>query len=210
MKTDDLIRVLARDTLAEPPLVRGLMAGLVPALAIALAGLLGVMGPRADLVQALANPLSVMRFVLGLALGALALIAALRLARPGQGRGVVLPVLVVPAVAGALWIWAWVATPDEGRQMAMVGKTLSACLTTIPALSVLPVAAGLLALRRGAPTRPALAGAMVGLGSGGLAAAIYALHCTEDSPLFYVTWYGLAIVGVTLASTLIGARALRW
>jgi hypothetical protein len=38
----------------------------------------------------------------------------------------------------------------------------------------------------------------------------YATHCTEDSPLFYVTWYGLAITGVTLAATLIGARVLRW
>ena len=38
----------------------------------------------------------------------------------------------------------------------------------------------------------------------------YAMHCIEDSPLFYVTWYGLAIGGVTLVSTLIGARVLRW
>jgi hypothetical protein len=38
----------------------------------------------------------------------------------------------------------------------------------------------------------------------------YAMHCIEDSPLFYITWYGLAIGGVAAVSTLIGARVLRW
>jgi hypothetical protein len=51
---------------------------------------------------------------------------------------------------------------------------------------------------------------VAGLAGSALSAAVYALHCTEDSPLFYVTWYGLAIAGVTLVSTLIAARSLRW
>nr|MCU0911860.1 DUF1109 domain-containing protein [Paracoccaceae bacterium] len=61
-----------------------------------------------------------------------------------------------------------------------------------------------------ATTAPALAGLAAGIGGSGLSATLYALHCTEDSPLFYVTWYGLAMAGVTVASTLIGARVLRW
>ena len=94
--------------------------------------------------------------------------------------------------------------------MALVGKTMTTCLVTIPLLSVLPVTAILLALRQGATTAPALAGFAAGIGGSGLAAMTYAMHCIEDSPLFYVTWYGLAIGGVTLVSTLIGARVLRW
>lgn len=94
--------------------------------------------------------------------------------------------------------------------MATVGKTMTTCLVTIPLLSVLPVATLLYVLRQGATTAPMRAGFVAGLAGSGFAAAIYALHCTEDSPLFYVTWYGLAIMGVTLVSTLIGARALRW
>jgi hypothetical protein len=66
------------------------------------------------------------------------------------------------------------------------------------------------ALRSGATTAPGLAGWVAGVAGGGFAAMIYALHCTEDSPLFYVTWYGLAIIGVTVASVLIGRRILRW
>ena len=94
--------------------------------------------------------------------------------------------------------------------MALVGKTMVTCLVMIPLLSVLPVAAIMVALRKGATTTPALAGFAAGLGGGGLTAMAYAMHCIEDSPLFYVTWYGLAIGGVTAASTLIGARVLRW
>ena len=94
--------------------------------------------------------------------------------------------------------------------MALVGKTMATCLVMIPLLSVLPVAAILIGLRKGATTSPALAGFAAGLGGSGFAAMAYAMHCIEDSPLFYVTWYGLAIGGVTVVSTLIGARVLRW
>jgi hypothetical protein len=70
--------------------------------------------------------------------------------------------------------------------------------------------AALIALRHGAPTRPALTGAVAGLMAGGLGAAIYAAHCIEDSSFFLATWYTLAIVGVTLVGALVGQRALRW
>ena len=53
----------------------------------------------------------------------------------------------------------------------------------------------------------ALASFAMGSGAG---AAVYAMHCTESSPLFYVTWYGLAILFVTTVSALIGRRILRW
>lgn len=94
--------------------------------------------------------------------------------------------------------------------MVTLGKTMTKCLVTIPLLSVLPVATVLYVQRLGATTAPLWAGFVAGLAGSGLSAAIYALHCTEDSPLFYVTWYGLAIMAVTLVSTLIGARAFRW
>ena len=114
------------------------------------------------------------------------------------------------AAALALLGWAYVTTPADGLEMAVVGKTLTTCLVTIPLLSILPVTAIMWALRQGATTARVLAGFVAGLGGAGLSAAIYALHCTEDSPLFYVPWYGLGIAGVTLVSTVIGSRLLRW
>jgi hypothetical protein len=70
--------------------------------------------------------------------------------------------------------------------------------------------AALAALRRGAPTRPTLAGAVAGLAAGGLGATLYAAHCTDDSPLFVMAWYVPAIAIVTIAGALAGARLLRW
>lgn len=211
MNTDDLIRALAADTLPEPPVSGRLWLGLPAALAFALAALWLTLGFRPDLVQTIGNPVSVMRWVLTGALGVISMRIALGLARP-EGRGVVRlwPLAMVAGVALAMLVWAYLTTPAEGRQMAAVGKTMWTCLIAIPILSVAPVAALFWALRRGATTVPALAGAVIGLAGSGLSAAIYATYCTEDSPLFYVTWYGLAIMGVTMVSAAIGARVLRW
>lgn len=49
-----------------------------------------------------------------------------------------------------------------------------------------------------------------GLAAGAIAAAIYAWHCPDDSPLFLATWYMIAIAGVTVGGALLGRRLLRW
>jgi hypothetical protein len=211
MKTDDLIRALAADMVRPRPLLATLMLGLIPALAIALAAVWLTLGFRADLGAALVTPVSAVRIILTGILGLAATRLALLLARPeGAQTARLWPLAAVAAAAVGLWLWAYVTTPEEARQMATVGKTMTTCLVAIPLLSILPVTSVLYVLRQGATTAPARAGFVAGLAGAGLSAAIYALHCTEDSPLFYVTWYGLAIMGVTLISTLIGARSLRW
>lgn len=211
MKTEDLIRALAADTVRPRPLQATLMLGLIPSLATALVVVWLTLGFRADLAASLVTPVSAIRIVLTAVLGIAAMRIALLLARPeGRDMARLWPLAVVGAAALGLLAWAYVTTPAEARQMATVGKTITVCLVTIPLLSILPVASVLYALRQGATTAPARAGFVAGLAGSGLSAAIYALHCTEDSPLFYVTWYGLAIMGVTLVSTLIGARVLRW
>lgn len=211
MKTEDLILALAADTVRQPHLRTTLVLGMVPSLAIAVLTVWFVLGFRADLLAALVTPISVARILLTCVLGLAATRLALLLARPEGGQVARLwPLAAVAAAAIGLLLWAYVSTPAEARQMATVGKTMTKCLVAIPLLSVLPVATLLYVLRQGATTAPMRAGFVAGLAGSGFAAAIYALHCTEDSPLFYVTWYGLAIMGVTLVSTLIGARALRW
>ncbi|MES2665586.1 MAG: DUF1109 domain-containing protein [Pseudomonadota bacterium] len=209
MKTEDLIRSLAADTAQPGRLGVTLAMGLIPAAVIGLAAVWAVLGFRPDAVAALAKPVPVLRHVLTLILFATALRMCLTLARP-EGRVRLWPLLLVPLAALAVVIWAYASLPPGTRAMALFGKTMVVCLVTVPLISVLPVAAILAMLRRGAVTRPTLAGALAGLAGGGLGAAIYALHCTEDSPLFYVTWYGLAILMVTAVSALIGSRLLRW
>jgi hypothetical protein len=43
-----------------------------------------------------------------------------------------------------------------------------------------------------------LAGAIAGLAASGIAATFYATNCTDDSPLFVITWYPLATGFVAL------------
>jgi hypothetical protein len=70
------------------------------------------------------------------------------------------------------------------------------------------------ALKSGAPAYPGLSGAMAGLAASSLAAAFYATNCFDDSPLFVITWYPLAILAVVSAVVSAGyfasLRYLRW
>jgi len=46
--------------------------------------------------------------------------------------------------------------------------------------------------------------------SAGLAATLYAAHCTDDSPLFVATWYTIATAMVAAIGALAGSRMLRF
>jgi hypothetical protein len=209
MKTDDLISALAQDTVAEARPAQVLAYALPPAMLLSVALLWAFLGLRGDLGYALTSFPPLLRHVLTLGLFAVAGALGWRLLRP-EGRAS-LATLFIPALAAiAILAWGFLATPSEGWQMALQGKTQMVCLIWVPLLSIAPVGAFLLAFRQGAPDRPALSGALAGLAGSGLGAAIYALHCIEDSPLFFVTWYGVAIAGVTLVASLLGARLLRW
>jgi len=95
-------------------------------------------------------------------------------------------------------------------QTKLVGSNSLICMTAIPLLSLPLLGALLLALRDGAPTSRGTAGAAAGLVAGGLAAALYATQCIDDSPLFVATWYPIAIGAVTILGALLGRRLLRW
>jgi hypothetical protein len=100
--------------------------------------------------------------------------------------------------------------PAETWHVRLIGHNALHCLSLIPLLS-LPLLASLFsAARNGAPLHPMLAGANVGLVSGGLGALLYALTCPDDSPLFVGAWYVIAIAVVTTVSAYIGNRLLRW
>ena len=140
----------------------------------------------------------------------LALAATVRLARPDGGFGgwrlIGLPVAMLGAVAGT-WLAAgsYPSLPD-----ALFGSSWSRCPFRIAALSV-PVLAALGVVMRGqAPTRLRRAGAAIGLAAGAVAALVYALACTENSPAFVLIWYSLGIALATGLGALLGPRLLRW
>lgn len=214
MKTDDLIRTLAADNGWRARPVSAVLAGtMLAAFLVSLLGFTLMLGPRTDWRQALSNPYFDLKFVIALGLASAAAMLCLRLARPGAMLWPPASLLAVPLIllAGGIAVdlmTAQVAGPSWWTRMT--GTNARVCLTAIPLLALPLLAAGLIALRHGAVSMPARAGAATGLLAGGLAAALYAAHCTDDSPLFVATWYTLAVALVSAVGGVLGARLLRY
>ncbi|MFN6976839.1 MAG: NrsF family protein [Gemmobacter sp.] len=211
MKTDDLIVALSADTVPAVPPVRVFWQLVLPAVVLSAAIMLQALGLRPDLTAALHDPMVSVKSILPAVLAFGGLYVALRLARPTGRPGLAGRLLWLgPAVAAALVTLTLATQPPALWGILLMGKTMVYCITLIPALAMPVLAAALWALRRGAPIDPARAGLAAGLGAGALSAAIYSLHCPEDSPLFFAAWYGTGILIVSLLGGLLGARLLRW
>lgn len=211
MRTDELINALAADRAQRAPIERTLVLAAAAGALLALLAVALVIGVRADIAQAAPTARFLFKPLVTLTLAAAALGLVIRLARPGarlDGWAAALlavPVLLLLGVGAEL-----LTVPPAAWERRLVGANGSMCLVLVAVLALGPLACLLLALRRGAPTRPALAGAVAGALAGGIAATFYALHCTDDSPLFVAAWYTAAILLVSLAGAAAGARMLRW
>ena len=117
---------------------------------------------------------------------------------------------LAPAMLVAAALAELIVMPSSTWMPRLIGTNARFCLTWIPLLAVAPLIAFLAALRKGAPANPGLAGALAGLGAGAIAATLYASHCIDDSPLFVVIWYPIAIALVSLVGYFAGRHWLRW
>ena len=163
------------------------------------------------MMTAMHNPFFDLKFAVTLALAISAVVLSLHLSRPeALLRGWAL-LLLVPAGILAAGIGGEMMMPQRLPMMTrLVGNNSRACMTAIPLLSLPLLAGALVGLRHGAPTRPAMAGAVAGMLSAGLAATLYASHCTDDSPLFVMTWYSIATALVAAIGALVGSKVLRF
>jgi hypothetical protein len=212
MDTDQLIRTLAADNAHRArPVGFALMLALLAAAPVSLLMFFTELGIRPDVMVAMRNPFFDLKFAVTLALAISAIAVSLHLSRPeaslrGFGWLLLAPVGILAAAIGGEMM-----TPQRVPMMTrMVGKNSWVCMTAIPVLSLPLLAGALIGLRHGAPSRPAVAGALAGLLSAGLAATLYASHCTDDSPLFVAAWYTMAIALVTAIGALAGAKWLKY
>jgi hypothetical protein len=212
MKTDDLIQALGADAKATPVRRRPTwMPAAIAAAAIAAAVFFSTIGPRPDIAQTAHT----MRFLFKFVFTAVLLASAFPLARilsvPGaRVGGAMLRLLAAPLLmAGALAL-EMMAVPSADWMPRLVGHNMPVCLSMIPLIGLGPLVVFIAVLRHGAPTRPALAGAVAGLAAGGLAATFYAAHCTDDSPLFVAAWYTIAIAFLAGLGALGGRVFARW
>lgn len=212
MKTDELVSLIAADDVAD--------GRLMPKVLVAAAGMLVVfgglaialLGVRADLADAMVDPVTVMKWAIPLVLMVVGAGSAIRLTQPqilslGYARGWLAAIML-----GAFIWWLAQAIGVNPQQVAprTMGGTAAVCLASIMVISAPALAVALYLLRAGASPSPTLSGAMAGLGVAGAATAIYALHCNEDAPLFFLLWYGLGISIVTAIGAWAGSRLLRW
>jgi hypothetical protein len=212
MDTDQLIRTLAADNSHRArPVGLVLALALLAAAPVSLLMFFAELGVRPDVMTAMHNPFFDLKFAVTLALASAAIIASLHLSRPEASLRGFGWLFVIPAGLLAAGIGGEMLLPQRLPMMTrLVGHNSKVCMTAIPLMSLPLLVASLIGLRHGAPTRPAVAGAIAGMVSAGLAATLYASHCPDDSPLFVATWYTIAAALVTAIGALAGSRMLRF
>lgn len=213
MKTDDLIGLLAADTVPVPRHAgeRRLALALGGGALLALAWVLLAYGLRADLAQVAGTLPFVAKVAMPLAVALLGAAAVFRLGHPGMRLGSLGALLGLPVVLLWTWaLWVWLDAEPSLRGTLLWGNTWRVCSISV-AVAALPVLAlALWCLRGLAPTQPARAGAAAGWLAGGLGAAAYALHCPEMDAPFLAVWYVLGMLVPTALGALVGQRLLRW
>jgi hypothetical protein len=212
MDIDRLIATLVADSHRLPrSLSLVWSAALFVAVALAAVVFFAALGPRSDIATAAETPRFLFKFVVTIALAAGAFGAARALSRPGENwRSAAQYLAAAPALAIGAASAELVLLPPETWLASLVGTNGLVCLIFIPLIGIGPLAVFIVALRHGAPTRPALAGAVAGLTAGGIAAAFYAAHCTDDSPLFVAAWYTTAIGALAILGAMAARRFVRW
>jgi hypothetical protein len=213
MKTDELISMLAtgiapidRHVIARRFCITVLLGAAGAVLIVST-----LLGVRADLAEAAVAPIFWAKVALPLVMTAGALVASMRLARPGAAPG-----------SGWLWISAPVAAvclatlyllinaPAGARLSMMLGQSWRVCPFNIAMLSIPSFISVFWALRGLAPTRLALTGAVGGLLAGSTAALAYCLHCPEMSIPFWGVWYLPGMLVPAAVGAALGPRLLRW
>jgi hypothetical protein len=212
METDQLIRTLAADNAHRARPVGFVLAlALLAAAPVSVAMYIAGLGVRTDLMTAMHNPFFDLKFLVTLALAIPAIAISLHLSRPEASLQAWKWLLLIPVGLLLAGIASEMMVPQRLPMMTrLVGNNSRLCMMAIPLMSLPLLVAALIGLRHGAPTRPAVAGAIAGLLSAGLAATLYASHCTDDSPLFVATWYTIATALVAAVGALAGSRVLRF
>ena len=213
MRTDDLVGLLSTGITPVKRGTAGRRFGIALPLAAIGATLLmaTVFGIRPDLGAIVKTEIfwEKLAFPLCIAIGAL--VATVRLARPGAKIGAGWPVMVTPVVI--VWIAAMVVVvsiPPQYRLPAILGQTWRTCPFNILLLSVPGFIAIFWAVKGLAPTRLRLAAAISGLLASSTATVAYCFHCPEMSPAFWSVWYVAGMLLPVALGAVLGPKLLRW
>lgn len=213
MRTDELFDTLVADLspVSRPSFWRNV--GLLVLLATAeLAVYIGIGHLRPDLPTAMAEPSWWWKLSAAAVIALIATATALRSFTPARDtrrgwQGLAVTAVLVLTVGWAINGIDGVTEPFLARLDWRDGIV---CLGVVLGLSILPVTALGLMMRRGAATNPDRAALAAGLAAAGWGTAVFAFHCPHDDVLYIVVWYGLAMWLVTGAARLVLPRLTRW
>lgn len=213
MKTDELIALLSNGV---APVDRGVAArrfgvGLPLAAAASFVMTALIFHLRPDLASVTRTALFWEKLALPLCIGIGALLATLRLARPGAAVGSAWYFVIAPIIAvwiAGLFVVSTAAPHDI--PLLLLGYSWRSCPFNILLLSIPGFIATFLAVRALAPTRLRAAGAVAGLLASSIATVAYCFHCPEMSPAFWSIWYLLGMALGTAVGALLGPKLLRW
>jgi hypothetical protein len=195
----------------SPPVAQRLSIGLGAGLILSLILVGIIFGYRPDMATATLTIIFWVKLAYVSGIGAIALWAVERLARPGVRTGNLLLWLLLPtAMMGTLAAIELADGPANLREHLIMGFSAAAAPWRILAAALPPLVGLAWAVRGLAPTRLVFAGAMVGLAAGGFGAASYAMHCQESAAPFLLIWYSLGVLACCFLGAVLGPRILRW
>ncbi len=212
LDTNDLVRQLSERagpvSRLPPPWVRAalwLAIGLSAVAAIVL-----MMSPRADLLVKLLEARFLIEQVAAFATAVTAAIAAFCLTIPAQSRWVAL----LPAAPLAVWV----GSLGEGcltswLRMGTDGLRLSPdwfCFPAIAAVGFVPALAMVAMLRRGAPLMPRLTVALGALAAASLGNFGLRLFHAQDGSLMVLVWQFGSVALLSMLACCSGGQILRW
>ncbi|MEM5382993.1 DUF1109 domain-containing protein [Paraburkholderia phymatum] len=213
MKTDDLISLLSNQVTRVDRVavarrfIKAMLLGALGSLIL----MTIVFGVRHDLGSVARTSIFWAKVAYPLAIAVGAMLAVMRLGRPGARAGYTWALVALPFVA------VWVAgalvldgAAPAGRWPLVLGQTWRTCPFNILLLSVPTFPAVFWAVKALAPTHLRLAGAAAGLLASSTATVIYCLHCPEMSPAFWSVWYAIGMLMPAGIGAWLGPKLLRW
>jgi hypothetical protein len=207
-RTDDLVRSLASEvgTRRSVSIQAALAITGAVSLACALILVFLVIGSRPDLADmAVSIPFW---FKLGYT-GSVVVgtsVVALYAATPGASAAALYALAPAVIFLACGVIFDPTAFPIMGRSDTAVPF----CMGGVLFLSLPGMILTFVAMRKGAPTQPLFAGAVIGALSASVGAMAFTLACKNDSTAFFATWYTAACAIMAFIGAVVGHRVLRW
>lgn len=212
MKTDDLIDVLARDLAPVRPHALRIRLACAIGLGIigAIVALVVSLSVRPHLHQVTEAAFWV-KFLYTAMLMTAATVALGRVARPD---GSIVPMIGVAlgalAILAILAIAQLALSPMASYPSLIFGFSAVICPFLIALFGLPAFFANIWFLRRGAPMNPSLAGFVAGACAGATGGWVYSWACVENGMPFIALWYTLGILLSGALGAWVGKFSLRW